>query len=127
MADVLPHEVVARGDDQMPLPHVAEEVEDPRHPHGDGRLPGARAPGEAHVEGRALGRETGGLAQLREEQQAGDLAHATLDRLEADQVAIEFRERRVDRRLAERRVEVDEAVEGSRHAVIPVVAHASDE
>ena len=71
------------------------------HAQRDGRLAGARVAGEAHVQRRGSRREPHALAHALDEQQCGDLSHALLHRLEADEVATEQPKRAAGGRPAE--------------------------
>jgi hypothetical protein len=96
VADVLADEVVAGHRDEMAFAHMAEAVEDLRHAHRHRGLAGAGVPGEAHVQRRRLRRQPEVRAQLVDHEQRGDVADALLDGREADQVALEFAEHRLD-------------------------------
>ena len=112
VADVLADEVVAGHRDEMPFAHVAQPVQDFRHPQRDRRLAGARIAGEAHVQRRRLGGETDQPPAAIDEEQCGDVADPCLDRREPHELAVELVQHLVDLRLAEQRREVDRAGQG---------------
>ena len=62
------------------------------HPQRHRGLAGAGIAGEAHVQRRRLRRQAHALADTFDQQQRRDLADAGLDRLQADQLAVELRE-----------------------------------
>ena len=90
VADVLPDQVVARDGNQVAFAHIAQAMQYLRHAQRDGGLAGAGIAGETHVQRRSLRAQREFLAQAIHQQQRRDLADARLDRLEADQLAVEF-------------------------------------
>jgi hypothetical protein len=101
MADVLPDEVIARNRDHVVALDVAEPVEDLGDPHRHRCLPGARVAGEAHVQGRARGGETGVPPQPLDDEQCGDLPDPPLDWCQRHEVAVEVGEHTLDIGLAQ--------------------------
>ena len=95
VADVLAHQIIARGRHQVPFAHVAEPVQDLRHAHGHRGLAGTGVAAEAHVQAGRLAHQPQVEAQLVDHQQGGNVADAGLDRLEADQVGIELLQHRL--------------------------------
>jgi hypothetical protein len=89
VTDVLSDQVVARDRDHLGTPDVAQAVQDLRHAQGDRGLAGARVAGEAHVQRRRPRRQAELAAHAVHQQQRGGFVDAGLDRLQADQLALE--------------------------------------
>ena len=115
VADVLPHQVVARDRDQVPFPRIAERVQDFGHAQGDGGLAGSGVAGEAHVQRGRARLQPDRAAQLVDHQQRGDFAHARLHRHQADELALERLERARDVRVAVQLLQVERQALGRRH------------
>jgi hypothetical protein len=80
----------------MAAPDEAEPVQDPCHAQRDRRLSGARIAGEGHMQGRKLAGQAHLLADALDQKQRGNLANPRLDRLEADEFAVELRQHLLD-------------------------------
>ena len=112
MADVLTHQVIAGGGDHMALAHIAEAMQDFRHPLGHRGLTGARPAGERHVEAR-WGRFQPHLAPGPvHHQQRSDFSDPRLHRPQTHQFLIQL----VEHRLDPRRVVGPTQIDGEREA-----------
>ena len=103
----MPDQIVARRNDDDRPPNVAEPMQNRRHLHGDGRLPGAGVTRERHVQRRGLGRKSDFFAQRVDQEQIGDLANPLFDGRETDQFGIEFAQNRTDFGAPVRLVEIE--------------------
>ena len=107
VADVLADEVVARHRDEMTLAHVAQAMQDLRHLLRHRGLAGAGIAGEAHVQRRRRSRESQRCPRPGHDQVGGDFADALLDRLQADQFAIERIEHVLHVGIAQQCLQID--------------------
>jgi hypothetical protein len=101
VADVLADQVVAGHRHQVALSHVAQAMQDLGHAQRHGGLAGARVAGEAHVQAGRLRLQAHRPAQPVDHQQRRDVADALLDRRQADQVALQVGQHRLDLAVAQ--------------------------
>ncbi|CAB4244146.1 protein of unknown function [Methylacidimicrobium sp. AP8] len=113
MADVLADQIVPGGNDQVAFPHVAQPVEDLAHPHSYRGLPGPRRTGKRHVQGRRLGLQTDGAPQPLHQEKIRDLPNPALDRLQTNELGVEFGQNLLDPGAPERLIDINQSTAGS--------------
>mmetsp|Transcript_18673 Transcript_18673/g.43732 ORF Transcript_18673/g.43732 Transcript_18673/m.43732 type:complete len:420 (-) Transcript_18673:152-1411(-) len=118
--DVLSHEVVAGGQDDVSPAGVAHLGQDLPHAHGHGRLSGPGGSGERHVEARHARLEAELPPHLVQHEERRDLLHPLLDGDEPDQVPVELVELILHPLLEH------ELVHGPRRLVVGHLVHVRD-
>jgi len=92
VSDVLTDQIISRHGDHVTLAHITQAVKDLSHAQRHRGLAGAGVAGERHVQRRGSRGEPHLLSGALDQKQRGDVSHSRLDRLQPDQLALQFAE-----------------------------------